>query len=86
MPADPSSPNGPTAGTSGSDHPASPPEVLDGAGGKHNGVGWDDGHESIVFPTSDASVVSSAGHPWSPEATRLSNLFGGGQIAALTAG
>jgi len=31
-------------------------EVIDGAGGKHYRVGWEDGHESIVFPSSDASV------------------------------
>ncbi len=35
-------------------------EVIDGAGGKHYRVGWEDGHESIVFPSSDASVATSA--------------------------
>jgi hypothetical protein len=32
-------------------------EVLDGSDGKHYRVAWEDGHESIVFPSSDASVV-----------------------------
>jgi hypothetical protein len=36
-------------------------EVIDGAGGKHYRVGWEDGHESIVFPSSDASVVRTTG-------------------------
>lgn len=35
-------------------------EVLGGAGGKHYRVRWEDGHESIVFPSSDASVVNPA--------------------------
>jgi hypothetical protein len=34
-------------------------EVIDGAGGKHYRVVWEDGHESIVFPSSDASVVTA---------------------------
>lgn len=33
-------------------------EVLDAPGGQHYRVAWEDGHESIVFPGSDASVVS----------------------------
>ena len=32
-------------------------EVIDGPGGRHYRIGWEDGHESIVFPSSDASVV-----------------------------
>ena len=34
-------------------------EVIDGAGGRHYRVVWEDGHESIVFPSSDASVVTA---------------------------
>jgi hypothetical protein len=34
-------------------------EVIDGAGGKHYRVTWEDGHESIVFPSSDASVMAA---------------------------
>jgi hypothetical protein len=37
-------------------------EVIDGAGGKHYRVGWEDGHESIVFPSSDASVDTPGSH------------------------
>ncbi len=36
-------------------------EVIDGAGGKHYRIGWEDGHESIVYPSSDAFVVSGGG-------------------------
>ena len=32
-------------------------EVIGGSSGKHYRVGWEDGHESIVFPSSDASVT-----------------------------
>jgi hypothetical protein len=35
-------------------------EVIEGAGGKHYRVRWEDGHESIVFPSSDASVVAAS--------------------------
>ena len=35
-------------------------EVIHGAGGDHYRVRWDDGHESIVYPSSDASIVNSA--------------------------
>ncbi len=38
-------------------------EVIDGAGGKHYRVGWEDGHESIVFPSSDAAVVDAGQQP-----------------------
>ena len=34
-------------------------EVIEGPGGKHYRVAWEDGHESIMFPSSDASVVSA---------------------------
>jgi hypothetical protein len=34
-------------------------EVIGGSGGNHYRVGWEDGHESIVFPSSDASVLTS---------------------------
>lgn len=34
-------------------------EVIHGSGGVHYRVRWDDGHESIVYPSSDASIVSS---------------------------
>jgi hypothetical protein len=33
-------------------------EVIDGAGGRHYRIRWDDGHESVVYPSSDAFVVS----------------------------
>jgi Domain of unknown function (DUF1918) len=33
-------------------------EVIEGVSGKHYRVGWEDGHESIVFPSSDATVVA----------------------------
>jgi hypothetical protein len=33
-------------------------EVIDGSGGKHYRICWEDGHESILFPSSDASVIS----------------------------
>jgi Domain of unknown function (DUF1918) len=35
-------------------------EVIHGAGGQHYRVRWDDSHESIVYPSSDASVVSGS--------------------------
>jgi hypothetical protein len=36
-------------------------EVIAGGAGSHYRVRWDDGHESIVYPSSDASIVTSAG-------------------------
>jgi len=35
-------------------------EVIHGSGGEHYRVRWDDGHESVAYPSSDASIVSSA--------------------------
>jgi hypothetical protein len=35
-------------------------EVIHGAGGQHYRVRWDDNHESIVYPSSDASVVGAS--------------------------
>lgn len=35
-------------------------EVIRGVGGDHYRVRWDDGHESIVYPSSDASIQSGA--------------------------
>lgn len=35
-------------------------EVIHGAGGDHYRVRWDDGHESVVYPSSDASIVSAS--------------------------
>jgi Domain of unknown function (DUF1918) len=35
-------------------------EVIQGSGGQHYRVRWDDSHESIVYPSSDASVVSGS--------------------------
>jgi hypothetical protein len=37
-------------------------EVMGGVGGQHYRIRWDDGHESIVYPSSDAFVVGSAPH------------------------
>jgi uncharacterized protein DUF1918 len=37
-------------------------EVIQGAGGQHYRIRWDDDHESIVYPSSDATVVSAPGH------------------------
>lgn len=31
-------------------------EVISGASGAHYRVRWDDGHESIMYPSSDATV------------------------------
>jgi hypothetical protein len=33
-------------------------EVVSGTSGHHYRVRWDDGHESIVYPSTDAFVVS----------------------------
>jgi uncharacterized protein DUF1918 len=33
-------------------------EVVSGTGGQHYRVRWEDGHESIVYPSTDAFVVS----------------------------
>ena len=38
-------------------------EVIEGSGGQHYRVGWQDGHESIVYPSSDASVVATKQPP-----------------------
>lgn len=38
-------------------------EVIEGSGGQHYRVGWQDGHESIVYPSSDASVVVTTQRP-----------------------
>jgi hypothetical protein len=37
-------------------------EVIDGQGGRHYRIRWEDGHESVVFPSSDATVVASGPH------------------------
>ena len=37
-------------------------EVLADNGKEHYRVRWDDGHESIYFPSSDARVVAGEGH------------------------
>ena len=34
-------------------------EVIERTGGRHYRIRWDDGHESIMFPSSDAYVESS---------------------------
>lgn len=34
-------------------------EVIPGSGDPHFQVRWDDGHQSIVFPSSDASIESA---------------------------
>ena len=31
-------------------------EVIEGVSGRHYRVRWDDGHESIIYPSSDAFV------------------------------
>ena len=36
-------------------------EVVDGTSGQHYRVRWDDGHESIVYPSTDAFVVTGPG-------------------------
>jgi hypothetical protein len=38
-------------------------EVIQGGGGPHYRIRWDDGHESIVYPSTDAFVVSGANQP-----------------------
>jgi hypothetical protein len=35
-------------------------DVIEGSGGRHYRVRWDDGHESITYPSSDAFVVGEA--------------------------
>jgi hypothetical protein len=35
-------------------------EVIEGSAGAHYRIRWDDGHESIVYPSSDAFVVGTA--------------------------
>ena len=35
-------------------------EVIEGSGGHHYRIRWDDGHESIVYPSTDAFVVGGA--------------------------
>ena len=34
-------------------------EVIEGASGRHYRIRWDDGHESVAYPSTDASVVVS---------------------------
>jgi hypothetical protein len=36
-------------------------EVIGGLAGDHYRVRWDDGHESILYPSSDAFVARRAG-------------------------
>jgi hypothetical protein len=36
-------------------------EVIPGSSAPHYRIRWEDGHESIVYPSSDAFVVGSAG-------------------------
>jgi hypothetical protein len=38
-------------------------EVMHSSGGDHFRVRWDDGHESIVYPSSDASITSPGDRP-----------------------
>ncbi len=33
-------------------------EVIEGVGGRHYRVRWDDGHETILYPSADAFVTS----------------------------
>jgi hypothetical protein len=35
-------------------------DVVMGASGEHYRIRWDDGHESILFPSSDAFVVGGS--------------------------
>ena len=35
-------------------------EVITGTSGQHYRIRWDDGHESIVYPSTDAFVVSGS--------------------------
>jgi hypothetical protein len=35
-------------------------EVIGGASGHHYRIRWDDGHESIVYPSTDAFVVGAS--------------------------
>ena len=35
-------------------------EVIERTSGRHYRIRWDDGHESIMFPSSDAYVESSS--------------------------
>jgi Domain of unknown function (DUF1918) len=35
-------------------------DVIEGSGGRHYRIRWDDGHESIAYLSSDAFVVSGA--------------------------
>ncbi len=37
-------------------------EVIEGTSGRHYRIRWDYGHESIIFPSSDAFVESSGSH------------------------
>ncbi len=41
-------------------------EVMLGASGQHYRVRWDDGHESIVYPSTDAFLESGPGQSQSP--------------------
>lgn len=35
-------------------------EVIEGSGGKHYRIRWEDGHETIMYPSTDAFVVNGA--------------------------
>ena len=35
-------------------------EVIEGVGGRHYRVRWDDGHETILYPSADAFVTSES--------------------------
>lgn len=37
-------------------------EVIEGVSGRHYRVRWDDGHESIIYPSSDAFVEPASPH------------------------
>jgi Domain of unknown function (DUF1918) len=35
-------------------------DVIDGSGSQHYRIRWDDGHESVVYPSTDAFVTEWA--------------------------
>jgi hypothetical protein len=35
-------------------------DVIGGSGGPHYRIRWDDGHESVVYPSTDAFVAERA--------------------------
>lgn len=35
-------------------------EVIEGAGGRRYRIRWDDGHESVMYPSTDAFVVQGS--------------------------